>query len=1008
MMPAPCLGAGWLATASPADPLRILPGLDNGSIMTSNVAAMTEPTSPALASPRAAALCELGVLGVERRGRWEAVRGARTPMLLAALALAGHGGVGSEELIEMIWPSPDQPATARQSLANIVLRLRRSHGASFVESTRRGYRLGRDVQSDRQRFLGDIEEAGELLAHAPDRALELVDQALVLWRGEPWAGIERPVGVEADRARLLQMRARALQLRATALVSLDRHESALPLLREMLVADPYDELSRHQLVRVLTATGQRAEAIRAIQEAHRVFAERGLVIDAALVDAEQRLLSAEFTFARTLGPMPEQSTEFVGREREVEEIVERLQIGRLVTLHGIGGSGKTRLAIRVAVEISDVGESGFVDLAGERSSGQVDLAFARGLGLPIDHLDGLDIDERRTALAGAASALSATLVVDNCEHVVHDVRDIVNRVLAQPGQLRILATSRAPLEIAGEHRYPIPEFTHGPELFARRAALHGSRIDGQRHAEIVAHICDLVDQLPLAIEIAAAQTPYRTVNEIADELRRGITHRDVTQSASRHETVAETVRWSHELLDRDVATAFVRLGTFRSAFQHNDAAAVTAPSDAAGVLDTLVRNSLVERGEHGGRSTYRLAVPVQQYCAHELERTGNAADAALALATWLLDFTDRPDGDVWLRLSVIDELEPRISHAFDAIAALRAVGRTDEATALAGRIGTTARLYGRSGEMLEVLSALWPSCGDPAAKADALRAVVLCAEAERQNEMLGRALRLLTAIDGAAGRRHRVFVHCWSALWFMWTERFRDQNYQNAHDELQRAREGDGVPNSPTDRASIESWQGAVHLLDGNWSDAETAARRSLEDSAGTLADIDATLVLCHARLHRGDPGTALRLATNHESRNRTTTFGDLLGLVSAIARVQHGDIDVGLVEISQIHAEARRAPLGFQQDNTSIAVAYIAHLLSHDDLTRQLLETGVAGRGPWFGHLVPKMCRELGTPLTGDYLQTVAERRRRSDRYGATASGVLDELHQRRADQPVPPARLT
>ena len=985
----------------------MLNALDNGSITPSNVAAMTEPTNARFPDRRAATLCELGVLGVQRERGWEAVRGALTPMFLAALGLAGDGGVGSEELIETIWPSPDQPATARQSLANIVLRLRQSHGASFVESTRRGYRLGSHVQSDRQRFLVGIEQAGEMLADAPDRALELVDQALALWRGEPWVGIERPVGVEADRAQLLKMHAHALRLRATALIALDRLESALPLLREMVVADPYDELSRHQLVRVLTATGQRAEAIGTIREAHRVFAERGLVIDASLVEAEQRLLSAEFAFDRELEPLPEQPTEFVGREQEAEEIIGRLQIGRLLTLHGIGGSGKTRLAIHAASEISEAGESGFVDLAGTQSPEQVELAFARGLGLPINHLDGLNTDERRTAIANAASASSAILVVDNCEHVLREVRDIVSRLLAQPGRSRMVATSRTPLEIAGEHRYPIPEYASGPELFAQRAALHGGRINEERQTHVVADICDLVDQLPLAIEIAAAQTPYRTVHEIADELRRGISQRDATQSAPRHETMEATIRWSHELLDPDIATAFVRLGIFRTPFQRNDAAAVTAPSDAGAVLDALVRSSLVERDELGERSTYRLTVPVQQYCAAELERAGEATNVGVALGESLLDFTDRPNGDVWHRLTVFDEIEPRIPHALIAIAALRAAGRTDQATALAGRIGETARLYGRSSELLKLLNELWPTCGNPEARADALRAVACCAENERRTEMLSRSLRLLATFDGAAGRRHRAFALCWSALWIMWTARLRDQNYQRAHDELQRAREGDGGRNTPIDRALIENWQGALHLLEGNWPAAEKAARRSLEDSAGTLIDVDATLVLCHARLHLGDPETALELATSHQYQNSATTFGDRLGMVGAIARIQHGDIDAGIDEISHSHAGARRTPGALMQEDTSVVVGYIAHLLGRDDLARRVLETGVIGRGPWFGHLVPKICRELGIPLSGHFPQNADERKRESDHYGATASGVLDELHQRHVTHSVPPSRL-
>lgn len=959
---------------------------------------MTESTDPGLESPEATALCELGVLGVENEGHWAEVRGSRTAMLLAALGLAGHGGVGSEELIEMIWPSPDQPATARQSLANIVLRLRTSNGASFVESTRRGYRIGRHVQSDRKRFLEDVTTAGELVAHTPDRALEFIEQALARWRGEPWLGIERPVAVEAARAHLLEMRVSALRLHATALISLNRLEAALQVLREMLLTDPYDEFSRYQLVRVLTNTGRRAEALRTIQEARRAFSERGLVLDAALIGVEERLLSAEFMFDAEMEPPPEQLTEFVGRGTETEEIADGLKLSRLVTLHGIGGSGKTRLAIHVASKVSEPGSCGFVDLAGTRSHGEVALAFARGLGLPIHRLDGLDAGERRTALGNAAAASAGVLLVDNCEHVLHDVRAIVSELLARPGHLRILATSRVLLELAGEYRYPIPKFTHGAQLFAQRAAHRGIPIDPVQHAEIVADVCQLVDYLPLAIEIAASQTPYRTVHEIADELGRGTPHRDATQPEVRHQTMAATIRWSHELLDVKSADALVRLGVFRAVFQQIDAAAVLETTDVNGVLATLVRSSLLERNDLGGHSAYRLAAPVQQYCAAELDRIGATTEVAIALAEWLLEFTDRPYGDVWWRLSVIDEITARLPHALSSIAALRTVGRNDDATRLASRLGGAAHLYGHANELIELLNEL-PSCDDDEAAADALVAVVLSAMVERQNDLYGNALGLLDAIDGPAGRRNRVFVHCENSLWVGWAARLSDENYQAANHELQRARDLEDGLESPINRARIEMWQSATHLLGGDWHAAEAAARRSLCDSAGTSLDASATSCLCHARLHLADPRTALDLATNHPDRHRDTAFGNRLGVVAAIALVQCGDAVIGLYEIAQIQDAARQAPFAVHQDDAAIAVAYIAQLLGHTDLTVRILETGVAGMGPWIGHLVPKMCRDLGVPLTGHYSKTVAERRHRSDHYGSTASRVLNELNQRQAE---------
>lgn len=959
---------------------------------------MATSTDPAPDTSPSTALCELGVLGVEIGGEWTAVRGHRTSILFAALRLAGSGGVRTEELMETIWPSPGQPTTARQSLANIVSRVRRSYGASFVESTQRGYRIGHDVQSDRERFVSGVEDAGQVVGDAPDRALELVDQALSRWRGEPWIGIERPEGIEADRAHLLRMHASALRTRALALMSLNRQQHASPVLREMLMADPYDEFARHHLVRILSESGQRAEALRTIREAHQVFSERGLVVDAALVGVEQRLLSAASVSDAQMAPLPEQLTDFVGRQQEVEEIAGGLAVSRLVTLHGIGGSGKTRLAIHVASKFSEPASCGFVDLAGARSRGQVEFAFAQGLGLPLNRLDGLDADERVEALADAAASSSGVLVIDNCEHVLGDLRVTVARLLARPGQLRMLATSRVPLDIAGEYRYPIPVFTHAAELFRRRSAHHGIPLHADQHRDMVARVCELVDHLPLAIEIAAAQTPYRTVQEIVAELERGIVHRDATQPEPRHETMSAAIRWSHELLDAASADALVTLGVFDTPFQQSDAAAVIDAGDTSGVLDTLVRASLLERGDDDGRSTYRLTVPVQQYCAGELERRGATTDVLLALAEWLLNFTDRPYGDVWWRLSVVDEIKPRLPHALAAIAALRTVGRVDDATRLASRFGGVARHFGRADELLELLTELWPICIDAEAAADALVALAECADAARRVEDFGVSVGLLDALDGPVGRRHRVFVHCMNSLWIMWAARLTDANYGPANDELRCARDQAGALDSPINRANIEQWQCGVDLLAGDWAAAEAAARRSLRDSADTVYDLFATSCLCHARLQLGDADEAFRLATSHPHRNRDNPHGNLLGIVAAIAQIQVGETDAGLAAMSRIQLRARQAPFAVQQDDAAIAIAYIAHLLRHDDLTLQIIETGVLGYGPWIGYLVPTMCRDLRVPLTGHYSKSNAERRERSDYYGTVGSRALNELCERHA----------
>lgn len=140
----------------------------------------------------------------------------------------------------------------------------------------------------------------------------------------------------------------------------------------------------------------------------------------------------------------------------------------------------------------------------------------------------------------------------------------------------------------------------------------------------------------------------------------------------------------------------------------------------------------------------------------------------------------------------------------------------------------------------------------------------------------------------------------------------------------------------------------------------------------------------------------ALDLATNHPHCNLDTAFGDRLGLVAALARIQRGNSDAGLAQISRIQEDYQTSPWAVPHDDLAIAVAYAAHLLDQYGLTLQILQTGVLGFGPWIGYLVPKMCRDLGIPITGHYSRNDVERRSRNDHTDTTASRVLNELNQR------------
>ncbi len=228
---------------------------------------MTDSTDAAFCNGHAAALCELGVLGVESGGHFAAVRGPRAPVLLAALALAGHRGVATDELIEMIWPSPDQPPAAVSP----------SRTSCCAYAGRMAHRSSRRLHVDTALAITCSPIGGDFSPTSRERASwSLARRSCArphrsgpcsMAKSAPGRGSNGRWRSKRIRAHLLQMHASALRLRATALVALNRPESALPTLREVLVADPFDESSRYRLVRLLTDTGQRAEAVGTIHEA---------------------------------------------------------------------------------------------------------------------------------------------------------------------------------------------------------------------------------------------------------------------------------------------------------------------------------------------------------------------------------------------------------------------------------------------------------------------------------------------------------------------------------------------------------------------------------------------------------------------------------------------------------------------------------------------------------------------------------------------------------------------
>lgn len=366
--------------------------------------------------------------------------------------------------------------------------------------------------------------------------------------------------------------------------------------------------------------------------------------------------------------LPGQLSSFVGREDELGRISKLLDEARLVTVHGPGGVGKTRLAIESAGRQS--GDVRLVELAGLVDGADVGPAVLAALNLRDAALRApagpRDVADR---LVAALADRRLLLVLDNCEHVVADAARLAARLLAACPGLRILTTSREPLGITGEVLCPVSglalpatEVTAATargyaavRLFVDRAAdvAPGFDVD-ERNLDAVLRICRTLDGLPLAIELAAARLRALPVGEIAARLddRFRLLNRGSRVAQPRHQTLRAVVRWSWDLLDGTEQRLARRLTVFAGGADLDAIERVCGPLDSADVLDVLtglVDKSLVEAG--GGR--FRMLETVRAFGAERLVEAGEAEPLRRAHAGYVLDLARTADR----RLRGADQLE---------------------------------------------------------------------------------------------------------------------------------------------------------------------------------------------------------------------------------------------------------------------------------------------------------------------------------------------------------------
>ena len=343
--------------------------------------------------------------------------------------------------------------------------------------------------------------------------------------------------------------------------------------------------------------------------------------------------------------LPAQVSAFVGREAELTEVRRLITAFRLVTLTGSGGVGKTRLGLQAAAGLVDASGDGvwFADLAPLHDPDLVAGIVASVLGIPED-------PDRSTVstLVEAVGERNMLVLLDNCEHVIDACAKLADTLLRDCPNIRLLATSREPLDIEGEHVHRVPSLdtpaddddaetirsAEAVRLFADRATQHGMALTwDERTASVVGRVCRRLDGTPLAIELAAARLRVMSVTELDARLdqRFAILTGGSRTAVPRQQTLLAMLDWSWELLHGAERHVLARLSVFAGGFDLAAAEAVAADADVltdeiVGLLGALVDKNLVQfEDAGGGLARYRLQETVRQYAARKLENLGPAA-----------------------------------------------------------------------------------------------------------------------------------------------------------------------------------------------------------------------------------------------------------------------------------------------------------------------------------------------------------------------------------------------
>jgi predicted ATPase/DNA-binding SARP family transcriptional activator len=597
--------------------------------------------------------------------------------LLAYLAVESSRPHRREQLAALFWPGwPD--ASARTSLRNALSNLRKAIGDDTAEPpflliTRETIQF--NLESDY--FLDTLEL--ERLTKDSQASADQIQSALDRYRGAFLEGFTLKDCPAFDDWSLI-IRERAQQQVSTLLSRLTEqyeqskeYEKAIDWVRKRLTLEPWQEEAHQQMMRLLAASGQRPAALAQYEICKRSLkSELGVEPSAETVRLYESIRdSHEAEPAQSKAHphnLPIQLTSFIGRRKEIAKIVQFFQRFRLVTLTGPGGTGKTRLSLQVAMELLEGFPDGvwLVELAPLVDPDLVTQTAANALGM---HLSAGP--QTFSFLVDYLQTKRLLMIFDNCEHLIAACARLVDGLVHACPNLSILVSSREALGIDGEMPFVVPPLTmpetlqqtdldklvqyEAIQLFVERASTVSSGFElTAANASAILQVCQRLDGIPLAIELAAARLKLLSVEEIAQRLddRFRLLTGGSRAALPRYQTLRASIDWSYELLVPSERALLQRLSIFAGGWCLEAAEYVGCGDgiEACAVLDLLeqlVNKSLitVEVGE-GTDTRYRLLETIRQYAQEKLMEAGRAEAARDKHLQYYLELAEKLEWEI--------------------------------------------------------------------------------------------------------------------------------------------------------------------------------------------------------------------------------------------------------------------------------------------------------------------------------------------------------------------------